>query len=413
MATGQWVHIAAVKNGSSIKIYENGTETGSGTLSSIYNSGQPVSIGGLNSNSPINFLGGYIDELRISKGIARWTSDFTPPSVPYGDYKTAGTRIKEVDISGSNPAGGTKIEWSATTPTDTTVTVETALSLDGGSTYGTWQEATNGDSIPGITVETDLSNAKLKIRQTLSTTDPGLTPVLHSFFVNIFGEDYAPLGYYISPALPLKLNYGEITFSLVNWDSEGEGVLVEVDISLDGGKTWEGWQECEAFGVIPVLPVGMMLSGSPAVRYRVTLSTEDPSASPVFHQIDLSALAEVLESHNWQPGQIVDIRLPDRGVEGEYLIQRVTITPTWSNPSIWTYRVEYGGRLLGIADFLKALVSAQQKKRIIEPTRNVQKYIYSEDTLELSDEIITTPRTLPFVCGDPDAVCGLVVVSNG
>lgn len=62
---------------------------------------------------------------------------------------------------------------------------------------------------------------------------------------------------------------------------------------------------------------------------------------------------------------------------------------------------------------MQALVSAQQKKRIIEPTRNVQKYIYSEDTLELSDEIITTPRTLPFVCGDPDAVCGLVVVSNG
>ncbi len=120
-----------------------------------------------------------------------------------------------------------------------------------------------------------------------------------------------------------------------------------------------------------------------------------------------------LQQYYWQPGQIVEINLPDRGVEGEYLIQRVTITPTWSNPSIWTFRVEYGGRLLGIADFLKALVSAQQKKRIIEPARNVQKYIYSEDTLELSDELITTPRTLPFVCGDPDAVCGLVVVSNG
>jgi len=118
-------------------------------------------------------------------------------------------------------------------------------------------------------------------------------------------------------------------------------------------------------------------------------------------------------TRTWQPGQIVNINLPDRGVQGEYLIQRVTITPTWPNPSIWTYRVEYGGRLLGIADFLQALVSAQQKKRIIEPTKNVQKYIYGEETLQVADELITTTRALPYICGDPDAICGLVVVSNG
>ena len=111
----------------------------------------------------------------------------------------------------------------------------------------------------------------------------------------------------------------------------------------------------------------------------------------------------------WQPGQLVNINLPDRGVVGEYLVQRVTITPTWPNPSIWTYQVEYGGRLLGIADFLRALVSAQQKKRSIEPTRNVQKYIYGEETLQVTDELITTTRVLPFVCGDEDAICGLVV----
>lgn len=127
----------------------------------------------------------------------------------------------------------------------------------------------------------------------------------------------------------------------------------------------------------------------------------------------MSDWGNIRETHMWQPGQIVDIRLPDRGVEGEFLIQRVTITPTWSNPSIWTYRVEYGGRLLGIADFLQALVSAQQKKRNIEPTKYVNKYIYGEETLQVSDELITTTRALPYVCGDPDAICGLVVVSNG
>ena len=119
------------------------------------------------------------------------------------------------------------------------------------------------------------------------------------------------------------------------------------------------------------------------------------------------------EVSGWHPGQLVDIRLPDRGVEGEFLIRRVMISPVWSNPSIWTYRVEYGGRLLGIADYLQALVSAQQKKRHIEPTQSVQKFVYSEDKLGLKDELETATRELPYLCGDEDAICGLVVVSGG
>jgi len=99
----------------------------------------------------------------------------------YGSQpKPFGTRIKEVDLSGANPAGGTKIEWSKTTPTDTVVKVEIALSTDGGATYGAYQEATSGSSIPGIASDTNLSTARLKIKETLSTTDTSATPQLHS-----------------------------------------------------------------------------------------------------------------------------------------------------------------------------------------------------------------------------------------
>jgi hypothetical protein len=115
----------------------------------------------------------------------------------------------------------------------------------------------------------------------------------------------------------------------------------------------------------------------------------------------------------WQPGQIVEINLPDRGVIGEYLVQKVSLSPTWASPSIWTYRIDYGGRLLGIADFLKALVSAQQKKRNIEPSKSIQKYVYGQESLELKDELYSATRALPYVCGDLDAVCGMVVVEEG
>src|SRR5699024_4411172 len=60
----------------------------------------------------------------------------------------------------------------------------------------------------------------------------------------------------------------------------------------------------------------------------------------------------------FKPGQIVKVDLPDRGLEGKYLIQHVNLVPIPEGG--WLYTVEFGGRLKGIADFLKALVSKQQ-----------------------------------------------------
>jgi hypothetical protein len=63
----------------------NGTQLGTTlTLSAtIFNSAQPLLIGCVdvvNKQFPFN---GWLDEIRISKGIARWTSNFTVPGVPY------------------------------------------------------------------------------------------------------------------------------------------------------------------------------------------------------------------------------------------------------------------------------------------------------------------------------------------
>jgi hypothetical protein len=47
-------------------------------------------IGGYPNSDPY-LWDGYIDELRISKGIARWTSNFTPPDAPYSAASAAVT----------------------------------------------------------------------------------------------------------------------------------------------------------------------------------------------------------------------------------------------------------------------------------------------------------------------------------
>lgn len=83
--TNTWTHYAAVRNGAELSLYVNGikqtTTANIGTSSLDNPAGCRLTIGELtNGNANAN---SYIDELRISKGIARWTSDFTPPTSPY------------------------------------------------------------------------------------------------------------------------------------------------------------------------------------------------------------------------------------------------------------------------------------------------------------------------------------------
>ena len=77
-----WHHMALVRSGSAWNIYRDGTSVASAT-SSI---DMPDIAGSLSvAREELNgfYFDGWMDELRVSKGIARWTSDFTPPSEPY------------------------------------------------------------------------------------------------------------------------------------------------------------------------------------------------------------------------------------------------------------------------------------------------------------------------------------------
>src|SRR4029077_11528460 len=81
IANQTWYHFAAVKQGNTWKFYVNGglqaaTVT---TSAQMVKNGAPLRVGGFSGA----FYNGYIDELRISNGIARWTANFTPPNQPY------------------------------------------------------------------------------------------------------------------------------------------------------------------------------------------------------------------------------------------------------------------------------------------------------------------------------------------
>ena len=78
LSASTWYHIAVSRSGTSTKLFVNGTQSGSAyTDSNNYIAGR-LALGAYAPNT-INALNGYMDDLRVTKGIARYTANFTPP----------------------------------------------------------------------------------------------------------------------------------------------------------------------------------------------------------------------------------------------------------------------------------------------------------------------------------------------
>ena len=82
-----WRHLAMTRSGSIIRWFRDGvvdatTYTTSATLNSVNGKlrfGADIHTDG---GSPMR---GYIDEIRVTKGVARYTANFTPPTAPFPD----------------------------------------------------------------------------------------------------------------------------------------------------------------------------------------------------------------------------------------------------------------------------------------------------------------------------------------
>ena len=71
-----WCHIATVRSGTTVKIYVNGVQKATGTVSASIGSGSPNQIGYWSSV----YFPGYISNLRVVKGTALYTAAFSPPT---------------------------------------------------------------------------------------------------------------------------------------------------------------------------------------------------------------------------------------------------------------------------------------------------------------------------------------------
>lgn len=86
---GAWHHIAVVRNGSSWVLYVDGQSRGAQTFSGTLATSSATWYSGIyppDGNGPGRDVTGYMYDFRITKGVARYTANFTPPTKAFPTY---------------------------------------------------------------------------------------------------------------------------------------------------------------------------------------------------------------------------------------------------------------------------------------------------------------------------------------
>ena len=78
IGTGSWKHIAVVRDGSNCRLFVDGTQVAINTSFTSDMSRDDFTLGA-NYNGTEGFTG-YLSDVRVTKGLARYTSNFTPPT---------------------------------------------------------------------------------------------------------------------------------------------------------------------------------------------------------------------------------------------------------------------------------------------------------------------------------------------
>ncbi len=90
----RWKHVAVVRHSGTVTVYIDGSAIGSAGDTNSYDGDGDLITGGRRSGGNWGqFHPGWLDELRISKGIARWKGNFTPPDAPTPHPVVTGAKV--------------------------------------------------------------------------------------------------------------------------------------------------------------------------------------------------------------------------------------------------------------------------------------------------------------------------------
>jgi hypothetical protein len=128
VVANQWYHVAVTRSGTTARLFIDGTQVASATDSSSLTNSLPLSIGTQFSTST-NYLNGYVDELRITKGVARYISNFSVATVPFPNSATQSSSKYVGLIGGLNDLN---VDYGIEKLSDTSLKVKKMSASGGG-----------------------------------------------------------------------------------------------------------------------------------------------------------------------------------------------------------------------------------------------------------------------------------------
>jgi hypothetical protein len=86
-----WQHFAIVRNSGSLKVYRQGVALTAGTanVTNLSDSTTTLTFGNELSQTASSAFGGYLTNIRVCKGLAVYTGNFTVPTSPLGQTQSA------------------------------------------------------------------------------------------------------------------------------------------------------------------------------------------------------------------------------------------------------------------------------------------------------------------------------------
>ena len=114
-------HVAAVRSGTTLTLYLNGVNVGSGTVTANLTSTIPVTIGHASGGGTYGPLTGYVSSARIVNGTAVYTSAFTPPTAPLTAIANTSLLCNFTNAGIFDNTGFNNLETVADAQIDTTV----------------------------------------------------------------------------------------------------------------------------------------------------------------------------------------------------------------------------------------------------------------------------------------------------
>lgn len=148
-----WHHVALVRSGNTVSLFVDGVLDVTASYSSTTFTANPTAcIGSEDAVRGITDFSGYIDEVRITKGVARYVTNFTVPSTAYptisttstvtyvddvfNTYVYTGTGSTQIINNGINLSGSGGMVWiksrniAGTGPTSTAIPTDNHYILD-------------------------------------------------------------------------------------------------------------------------------------------------------------------------------------------------------------------------------------------------------------------------------------------